>query len=188
MATATGDMQQLEQQLSGRTIQPRHWPAAALAAVVAATELPAMAVPLQQADPATALEHCLQQRFSRYTGAAPRQCQQLQQDLPNSSFSCNRTEQPVATGLAAQSLCREADFVAACLSGAQRAALQSLQQQLDKAVQQAEALLQRPVAAAGAGGSTAQPVGLENWSTTGRAGCRTPAAQRAERCLAGLAG
>jgi exonuclease SbcC len=73
----------------------------------------------------------------------------------------------------------EADFVAACLSAEQRAALQSLQQQLDKAVQQAEALLQAAQSQRQAWRHAAQPAdGRRAGSTTGCAGCRAPATER----------
>ena len=140
------DMQQLEQQLarleeqhSQALAQQQHWQQwwQQLA-------LPAMTPPAQPADPAAALEHCLQQRTALAAALAQRQgqCRQLQQDMAEQQLQLQQDASQWQQALQHSRFASEADFVAACLSAEQRTALQSLQQQLDKAVQQAEALLQ----------------------------------------------
>ena len=140
------DMQQLEQQLarleeqhSQALTQQQHWQQwwQQLA-------LPDMTLPAQQADPAAALEHCLQQRSALAAALAQRQgqCQQLQQDMAEQQLQLQQDTSQWQQALQHSRFAGEADFVAACLNTEQRTVLQSLQQQLDKAVQQAEALLQ----------------------------------------------
>ncbi|WP_304506262.1 SbcC/MukB-like Walker B domain-containing protein, partial [Aquitalea sp. ASV11] len=140
------DMQQLEQQLarleeqhSQALAQQQHWQQwwQQLA-------LPAMTPPAPQADPAAALEHCLQQRTALAASLAQRQgqCRQLQQDMAEQQLQLQQDASQWQQALQHSRFASEADFVAACLSTEQRTALQTLQQQLDKAVQQAEALLQ----------------------------------------------
>jgi exonuclease SbcC len=112
--------------------------------VVAATGIAGHDTASAASRPGTALEHCLQQRTALAAALAQRQgqCQQLQQDLAEQQLQLQQDASQWQQALQHSRFASEADFVAACLSAEQRAALQSLQQQLDKAVQQAEALLQ----------------------------------------------
>ncbi|NWK79689.1 AAA family ATPase [Aquitalea sp. LB_tupeE] len=140
------DMQQLEQQLARleeqhnqAQTQQQYWQQ-----WWQQLELPAMSAPAQQADLAAALEHCLQQRTALAATLAQRQgqCRQLQQDLTEQQLQLQQDASQWQQALQHSRFGSEADFINACLSAEQRTALLTLQQQQDKAVQQAEALLQ----------------------------------------------
>lgn len=138
-------MQQLEQVLARQELQLAHahsqlqqwqqwWGQLAL------PDQPAL--PLA-ADAAAQLESCQQQRADLAAKLAQLQGQQLQrqQDQAEQQALLRSTDAQWQQALASSPFADEHAFVAACLPDAQREALQSMQQQLDKAVQQAEALL-----------------------------------------------
>jgi exonuclease SbcC len=139
-------MQQLEQVLARQELQVAHahgqlqqwqqwWRQLAL------PELPAWPPAV---DAAGQLERCQQQRADLAATLAQLQGQQQQrqQDQAEQQARWLSMDAQWQQALASSPFADEPAFVAACLPDAQREALQSMQQQLDRAVQQAEALSQ----------------------------------------------
>ncbi|WP_287878417.1 AAA family ATPase [Aquitalea sp.] len=139
-------MQQLEQVLARQELQLTHargqlqqwqqwWGQLAL------PDLPALPPAV---DAARELESCQQQRADLAAALAQLQGQQQQrqQDQTEQQALLHSTDSQWQQALASSPFADETVFVAACLPDTQREALQSMRQQLERAAQQAEALLQ----------------------------------------------
>ena len=129
----------LEEQLAQALAQQQHWQQWWQQLALAD-----MAPPAVQADLAVAVEHCLQQRNQLAGVLSQRQgqCQQLQQDQAEQQLQLQQDASQWQQALQYSLFASEEHFLQACLAPAQRSALLALQQAQDKAVQQAEALLQ----------------------------------------------
>ncbi|BBF85361.1 exonuclease SbcC [Aquitalea magnusonii] len=144
-------MQRLEQQLARLEVQARqaaaqcdewqhYWQQLALPEPSAAANT-AMA---ELADITTQLEACQQQRTALAAALAQLQGQQQQvaEDVRQQERQLAEVAQQWQLALQHSPFADEAAFTAACLPESQRTALQTMQQGLDRALQQAEALLQ----------------------------------------------
>ncbi|PXX51005.1 AAA family ATPase [Aquitalea magnusonii] len=144
-------MQQLEQQLARLEVQAmqaeeqcqqwqQYWQQLALP-----EPLPAVTAPVVDLTDLTAqLAACQQQRVALAATLAQLQGQQQQvaHDVHQQGLQLAEAAQQWQQALQHSPFADEAAFAAACLPESQRAALQAMQQALDKSLQQAEALLQ----------------------------------------------